>query len=384
MGVCDAVQVQGALEAQTLAANPLWGALERLGWHPDLRLSHRTEGGKTYVVAGLPQHGHYLRFDPTEFAIAELIASQSTYADILKQAWQTAAILVPPAQVAELGMRLWSAGLLMDPEGEAPTPAKRRGRDWLVLRIPLWDPNPLLSRLAPVLRKTTSSGWFWAAWAPIAGVALGVAAWRWPTIWHEVETLAQQYYSLHHIGWIYLLFFLTLAIHEFGHAAVCSALGGTVRQIGIMVYMGLLFGYCDTSEAYRLDKRARMAVSMGGLYYQLGLAAWCLLAWQWLPLPPVLHLAALDMAIISVAVAAFNLIPFARLDGYYLVSDWLDMPNLQSRAFSYIGAKLLGRPAEPATKKEAAILSFYGIMGVVTMGIIAAVAVRFWTNHLQP
>lgn len=383
MGICDAAQIQEALEAQKLAASPLWTALGRLSWHPDLRRSHRTEGGTTYVVAGLPERGDYLRFDPTEFAIAELIARHGTYADILQEAWRSAGILVPPAQVAQLGMRLWAAGLLLDPQGEAPMPPRRRGLDWLVIRIPLWDPNPLLSSLGPVLRMTTTAGWFWGAWAPVVGLALGVTAWRWPTIWHEVETLAQQYNSLHHIGWIYLLFFLTLAVHEFGHAAVCSALGGTVRQIGIMVYMGLLFGYCDTSEAYRLGKRARMAVSMGGLYYQLGLAAWCLLAWQWLPMPPILRMAALDMAIISVAVAAFNLIPFARLDGYYLVSDWLDMPNLQARSLSYIGAKFLGKPGEPVSRKESAILSLYGIMGLVTMAVIAATAFRFWSNHLH-
>lgn len=381
-GVCTPAQIEAALEAQRLAANPIWPSLGRLAWHPDLATGQVSKGAEGHVVAGVAALGQYLRFDPTEWELAEAIARHATYAEILHAMWEHRGILVPPAQVADFAQRLWAAGLLQDPERPAPvTPLRRTGLDWLVFRMPLWDPSGLLEALSPLFSITSTIRFFAMVWLPVGLFALGLFALRYPEIMREVEALSSQYHALH-LGRIYALLFFSLAIHEFGHAAVLSALGGSVRQIGVMLYVGMPFGYCDTSEAYRLPLKARLAVSLGGLYYQLGLAALCLIAWAWLPLPAALRLGALDLAIISAVAGVFNLIPFARLDGYYLTADLLGLPNLQGRAFSYLGHKLLGRSVEPVSRREGLILTLYGLMGLATVMMLAVLAFRFWGKHL--
>ncbi|HEY9857257.1 MAG TPA: hypothetical protein V6D05_16045, partial [Stenomitos sp.] len=380
-GTCTNAQIESALEAQRLAAHPIWASLERLGWHSELRTSEVTTGASSHVVAGLPANGQYLRFDPVEWEVAEAIAHSSTYAEILTRVWECQGILVAPAQVADLADRLWAAGLLLDPERPAPAHASRTWLDWLVWRIPLWDPSRFLEALSPVFKTTSSLGWFAVVWLPAALAALGLFAFRSSEVMNEVRALSTQYHSLH-LFRIYALLFFSLGVHEFGHAAVCSALGGVVRQMGLMLYVGMPFGFCDTSEAYRLPLRSRVAVSLGGLYYQLGMAALCVLAWAWLPLPTAGRMLCLDLAIISTVAGVFNLIPFARLDGYYLVADLLGIPNLQGRAFSYIGRKMLGRSTEVVTSREALLLSVYGLMGLGTVGMLALLAFRFWAKHL--
>lgn len=381
-GRCTQAQIDEALAAQSLAAHPIWHALEHLTWHPELRTSRISEGTAAHVVAGIPLLGTYMRFDPAEFSIATAIANSASYAEVLETAWREAGLLVPPAQVADLAWRLWEAGLLQDPAGVHLAPRRRRsGFDWLVWRLPVVDPSPLLKALAPVLARTSTIPFVAAVWLPLALAALALCALRWPEVMREVQSLSSQYDSLH-LGRIYLLLFFSLAVHEFGHAAVCSALGGSVRQLGVMLFVGMPFGYCDTSEAHRLTLKARIAVNLGGLYYQLGLAAAAMLAWAWAPMPDGIRTLALDLAIISAVAGAFNLIPFARLDGYYMVADLLAIPDLQGRAFSYIGHKLLGRPTEPLAPNEARILTVYGLMGMATVALLAVLAFRFWGKHL--
>lgn len=380
-GVCTKPQIDAALEAQRLAAHPVWSSLERLAWHPDLRTSPVMEGQRELIVAGVAPLGVYMRFDAAEFALAEAIATSRTYAEILNAVWHSQGLLITPGQVADLGARLWDAGLLQDPDAPTATGRRRSGLDWLIWRLPLWDPSRLLHACLPVLKPTSSLGFLSAVWLPIALTAAALGVLHASEVMAEVQALSNQYDSLH-LGRIYALLFLSLAVHEFGHAAVSTALGATVRQMGVMLFIGMPFGFCDTSEAHRLSLRGRVAVSLAGLYYQFGLAALCMLAWAWLPLTTGGRTLALDLAIISVAAGAFNLIPFARLDGYYLTEDLLALPNLQARAFSYIGKKLTGRPTGSVPPREAAILTIYGLLGLGTVGLLAVLAFRFWGKHL--
>lgn len=381
-GRCRQLQIDEALAAQRMAAHPIWPALERLAWNPEVRTNRVSDADAAHVVAGHPRLGTYMRFDPAEYAIARAIATSTSYAEILTISWQEAGRLVSPAQVLTMATRMWEAGLLEDPTGVLKAPRRpRKGFDWLVWRLPLADPSPLLRALAPILARTTTVRFLVAVWLPLALIALTLTVGRWGEVMHEVQRLSSQYHSLH-LGRIYLLLFLSLAVHEFGHAAVCSALGGSVRQVGLMVFAGMPFGYCDASEAHRLPLRSRLAVSLGGLYYQLGLAALGMLAWAWLPMPGGLKQVALDLAIISAVAGASNLVPFARLDGYYVAADLLAIPNLQGRAFSYIGRKLLGRPTEPLSPKEELILAIYGLMGLLTVALLFYSAILFWGKHL--
>jgi putative peptide zinc metalloprotease protein len=128
---------------------------------------------------------------------------------------------------------------------------------------------------------------------------------------------------------------LSKALHELGHGLTAKRLGCRVPTMGIAVMVLYPMPYTDTSEAWRLRARGqRMAVAAAGIAAELMLACWALLAWSFLPEGPLRSVAFTWATTTWVLTLLVNLSPFMRFDGYYLLSDALDVPNLQDRAFA--------------------------------------------------
>jgi putative peptide zinc metalloprotease protein len=110
--------------------------------------------------------------------------------------------------------------------------------------------------------------------------------------------------------------------------------------------------YTDVNDTWKLpDRRQRLAVSAAGVLTELVVAAWATLAWSLLPDGALRNGAFLLAAITWISTVAVNASPFMRFDGYFLLSDWLDIPNLHARAFALarwkMRAMLFGLNEEP-------------------------------------
>lgn len=132
-------------------------------------------------------------------------------------------------------------------------------------------------------------------------------------------------------------FFLTLAfikvVHEFGHAFQAYRNGAQVPRMGIMFLLGLPLPYTELSDVWTLRRRrSRLYVDFGGILAELALASWAALAFFFLPDGPIKSLAYL-MAVGSLLMSMLiNINPLMRFDGYYILADWVRIPNLQPRA----------------------------------------------------
>jgi putative peptide zinc metalloprotease protein len=140
----------------------------------------------------------------------------------------------------------------------------------------------------------------------------------------------------------YGIYLVTLAVHEFGHTAACSAFGIRPTEIGFTIYLIYPAFYSDVSSCWRLNRWRRVAVDLGGFYFQLVAGSICLLLYHlvgWNPLRVA--------EVVIIYTAAFSLNPIFKFDGYWMLTDMLGVTNLgrqPSRIARYLLASILRRP----------------------------------------
>src|SRR6185436_3956614 len=141
-----------------------------------------------------------------------------------------------------------------------------------------------------------------------------------------------------------LLVFLNvvaLACHELGHALAVKHAGRRVPAAGFLVYFGIPSVFVDTTDVWMAGRKQRIITTAAGPATGLVLAG--LMSLVGLAIPPLAPLA-FKLAFAWYLNSLFNLNPFLPLDGYYLLMDWLEVPNLRARALSWVSGRLRGRP----------------------------------------
>lgn len=201
---------------------------------------------------------------------------------------------------------------------------------YLFFRFPLFHPDRWLDRALPWVEPFFSRGFFLLTMlALFAGVIAVARQWE-PFIATLVDTFSWQ--GLVHYG-------LTLAVvkslHELGHAFAAKRYGCRVPTIGLAFLVLFPVAYTDVNETWKLrDNRQRLRVAGAGIVTELIIAAWATLAWALLPDGALRSAAFLLATTTWISTVAINLSPFLRFDGYFILMDWLQMPNLHPRAFA--------------------------------------------------
>jgi putative peptide zinc metalloprotease protein len=202
--------------------------------------------------------------------------------------------------------------------------------NYLFFRVPLLKPDAWLGRWAPRMEFFYSRQF----------LALTLIALAWGSIevfrrWDEfTATLVDT------ISWTGLASYgITLTaiklLHELGHAFTAKRFGCRIPTIGIAFLVMWPVAYTDTNDVWRLTKhRQRLAVVGAGMLTELAIAAWATLAWAVLPEGTAKAMTFLLATTTWIATIAINASPFMRFDGYFLLSDSLQMPNLHARAFA--------------------------------------------------
>jgi putative peptide zinc metalloprotease protein len=169
--------------------------------------------------------------------------------------------------------------------------------------------------------------------------------------------------------WIgYGFFMLSVLIHELGHASACAAFGVPPSDIGATLYLIYPSLYSDVSGAWQLPRRQRVAVDLGGMYFQFLIGAVYLLAYQFSAWAP------LKMAVLMIlGSGVFSLNPIFKFDGYWVVADSLGVTNLSqqpSRVLRHLWQRLRGRPTEPLpwSPRVSLILSVYSVLSFTVWG----------------
>lgn len=202
----------------------------------------------------------------------------------------------------------------------------------LALRFPLWDPDRFLDRTAALFKPI--AGWAGVMlWLAVVLPALFLTPMHWPDL---TENFSEQLLSLDNLLVMAVVFPLIKAMHELGHGYIVKLKGGEVHEMGIMLLVLFPVPYVDASSSSAFVKKSdRMLVSAAGMFTELFIAA--LAFYLWLLLEPGLarSLAYNAVVLASVTTVLFNGNPLLRYDGYYILADWAEVPNLGTRSNKY-------------------------------------------------
>ncbi|PIG07921.1 site-2 protease family protein [Comamonas sp. 26] len=202
--------------------------------------------------------------------------------------------------------------------------------NYLFFRVPLIKPDPWLTRWAPALEFLFSRTFGWISLLALFAGLWGVSR-SWGTF---TATLVDSLSWPGMLAYGLMLGFVKL-LHELGHGLMAKRFGCRVPTMGIAFLVLWPVAYTDTNEVWKLTQRdQRLKVAGAGIATELIIAAWALLAWVWLPEGAPKSMAFLLATTTWVSTLAINASPFMRFDGYFLLSDFLQMPNLHSRAFA--------------------------------------------------
>ena len=201
-------------------------------------------------------------------------------------------------------------------------------------RIPVWDPDMFIKTWMPPIRLLLS--WLGAiVWlAVLIGAVVSIAP-----MWTELGQAAKHAIDPGNWAWLWCTFVVIKFIHEMGHAFSCRRFGGEVHEVGIMLLVLVPTPYVDASTAWAFpNKWKRVFVGAGGMIFELFVAALCAFVWKATYGSGdnlVNQLAYNTMLIASVSTIVFNANPLLRYDGYYILSDFWEIPNLQRKASEY-------------------------------------------------
>ncbi|MFZ5561391.1 MAG: peptidase M50 [Pseudomonadota bacterium] len=256
----------------------------------------------------------------------------------------------------------------------------------LALRLPLFDPDRMLSATLPVGSWLFSRRGFFV-WLVVVLLALLQVGLHWNEL---TGNMIDQLLATENLLLLGILYPLLKFIHECGHGWAVKRWGGEVRELGVMFLIFIPTPYVDASHAgFFKDKRQRMLVGFAGMQVELLIAA--LATFLWVAVEPgLVRAVAYNLMIIAgISAVVFNGNPLLRFDAYHILADWLEMPNFGNRANQYIGYLLqknilrMDVPDPAESRREARWFTFYAIAAFlyklfVTFGIVFAVAGRFF------
>lgn len=249
---------------------------------------------------------------------------------------------------------------------------------YLFFRLPLFHPQAWLERVLPHL-SIVFSRHFWTGLALVALAGLYFATRQWAALVASMNEAARfDALLLHGVAILGLK-----AVHEMGHALTTVRYGCRVPSIGIAVMLGAPVLYTDTSDSWRLSQRSqRLAIVFAGVAAEFIVAT--VAVWLWIFLPDgIARQVSFSLATASVVLSlAINLNPFMRYDGYFALSDYLHVPNLQSRAFSLATWRMreilfgLGTPPpEELPRRLSRILVSYAVVTCIyRLGLYLGIA----------
>lgn len=257
----------------------------------------------------------------------------------------------------------------------------------LAIRVPLFDPERPLERWLPWYQPLF--GVVGALlWLAVVGWGLFAAAQHWDELTQDISHRVLDPQNLIIIG---LVFPVVKALHEFGHACAVKAWGGEVHEMGVMFLVLMPVPYVDASAASAFpEKHRRVLVGAAGMLVELFIASLALMLWLETQ-PGILRAVLFNVVLIAgVSTVLFNANPLLRFDGYYILADLVEMPNLRQRAQQYAASlaqrHLFRMPVEPlhaGSGEKAFLLAFLSAAFVYRMFITLAIALFISSEYFM-
>ncbi len=372
---------------------------QQIRLRPSVTVHKQYFRGEVWFIAHDAYGDQYFRFRPEAWDFISRLDGRVSVEAIWQSCLDRNGDRAPgQAEVVQMLAQLYNSNLILS---DVPADVsqlfkrlkKRKANEWkarifgiFFLRIPLWDPDAFLNRTIEFVRPFL--GIFGSILWALAGVGALAAV---IANWGRATDQSSGILDPSNLFLLYASFAVTKLIHEMGHAYAVKRFGGEVHRMGITFLVFTPFPFVDATAAWAFRERwKRVWVGAAGMVVELFFASLAAFVWT-LTGPGLVNALAYNVMIVaSVSTLLFNLNPLLRFDGYYILSDLTDSPNLQPRSsrqwFYWIeryafGGKLAHSPAD--SKGEATWLGLFGISALIyrffiTFTIIIFVADKFF------
>ncbi|MHC4695896.1 MAG: PqqD family peptide modification chaperone [Planctomycetota bacterium] len=360
--------------------------------------------GRTWHVAQDAASNQFFRLNRSGYRFVGMLDGRRTVAQAWNQCNEQLGDDAPtqPEVIRLLGQLYTSNMLHCEIPGDVEALFRRyhkriqreiRGRlaSFLFIKIPLFDPDHILERWVGVFGKLVT--WFGAA-----GVAVALAFGLFSLAGREKELFdgSAGVLSQDNLVWLYACFVVTKLIHEFGHGFACKQFGrvnrsgGEVHEMGIMLLVFTPVPYVDASSSWAFrSKWQRIVVAAAGMLVEFTIAGAAAIVWANTSQGTLTHALAFNVIFIAgVSTLLFNGNPLLRYDGYYILSDLLEIPNLAQRSRQYL-YDLVKRyafgtkgPRQPVAPNERPWLVSYAIASTVYRTFICIFILLFVAERL--
>lgn len=330
----------------------------------DLRIGYREYGGQPCFLLEDPGRGRFFRLGLSEYTFVSLLDGQTTIADALGEtATLRGADALTQSEAAAVCRWLIETGLATTPASlsevrlsERPQPdAQARARRWLnpiCIQMPVGNPQPLLEPLRAI------GQWLFGlpgavVWLLLVAAALFTCGPR----WRELLSGPIPIHTSDQWIWLGVTWLCLKLVHECAHAVACMRYGGRVPQCGILWLLFVPLPYVDVTSAWGFrQRRQRLTVSAAGMLAELAIAALAALVWAHSHDLAIRQQAYLILLSASLTTLLFNANPLMRFDGYYLLTDLCELPNLATHGQQHVRALarrfLLGIKSPPLRLPE--------------------------------
>jgi len=354
----------------------------------DVQIIAQTFRGKRFYVLQDPISLQYFRIGETGHSIVQQFDGAKRLGDIHTELREELGEDAPGFdELARFVFSLRNANLLMaDSDTEQflkRVQKKKRQRvlstatNFLFIRIPLVDPDRFLTKTHPYV------SWLFS-W-PVFLVGLGVVIAALVKVVLHADEILQPVNAVlapTNLPLLWVAFVLVKVCHELGHAYSAKHYGAEVHRMGILFLVFVPCFYVDVTSVWAVEKkRPKILVSMAGMMVELFIAALAVFLCLALETGPLKSIAFNIIFVASVSTILFNANPFLRYDGYYILSDTIEMPNLRTRSFQYvlhlIKRHILGirQIPPPVEKSERVGLVLYAIGATIVRTLVVCLII---------
>jgi putative peptide zinc metalloprotease protein len=369
---------------------------------PDLIVRDDTLDGEPVVGIFKREKGNYFRFDPGQWQLALLFDGVRSYQEIAEEFTSNTGAPMGPADVQSFADTLEDAGfwykspqeknIAMNQKliAQRERRAERKSKVSLAyIGFSAWDPDRYLTWLDGRVGKYIYNPWF----ALFAVVLFCFEASIFLANWSFIGPDIALYFNFIHkalpdLVEFWLLIFALGFIHETAHGLTCKHFGGQVHQMGFMfLYLAPCF-YCDVTEIWiSASKLQRLATIIAGIWIELVICGFSMIVWLNTPAGAWLHDLTYQLILITgIAVVILNLNPLIKLDGYYLLTEVIGIPDLKERSTAFLSgwfqSRVLRLPVEMIVipRRRAPLFVLYAVASGLYSYILLFFVIRLAFN----
>lgn len=317
----------------TITATPKMEPTQlRLRWRSELIATPRQSRGKAGYLIEDPVTGQFHRLGEREYRVACSLNGQQPVVEVLPKF----STLLSTAELLALVRWLTDNGLVevFDPQGNLVSqPRARRSVSWdpFFVRCSILRSPPIFDQLLPATRWLFSQ--HVVVLLTLASLWLGVQL---SLRWDELAASSAGIFLPQQQVRFFLVWLVLKVVHELAHGIVCRKYSGEVREVGVSFIFGMPTPYCDVTSAWRFPERwQRIATSLAGMYAEWIVAALAGGLWLLVDEPATRQTCVQVLLLVGLGTLAFNANPLMRFDGYYVLIDLLDHPNLAAESQNY-------------------------------------------------